>query len=77
MKFRSDTWSGVSLCHPLSRDASAAVTDLSKNYVQMRMETEKKVLDRKLAESSVRMRVEKKRKGLHRKLAEFFVQNAD
>ena len=40
--FRKDTRSGVSWCHPLPCDAFAAVTDLSKNYVQMRMETKKK-----------------------------------
>ena len=62
LEFRSDTRSGVSLCHPLPCDASAAVTDLCPNYVQMRTETKKKVSYRKLAEPSVRMRVEKKKK---------------
>ena len=42
--FRGDTRSGILWCHPSSCDASAAVTDLVKNYVQMRMETKKKVV---------------------------------
>ena len=37
-----DTRSGVSWCHPLPWDASAAVTDLGVNYVQMQMEIKKK-----------------------------------
>ena len=40
--FLGDTRSGVFWCHPLSFDASAAVTDLVENYVQMRTETKKK-----------------------------------
>ena len=45
LEFRGDTQSGISWCHPLPCNASAAVTDLSKNYVQMQMmETKKKFL---------------------------------
>ena len=40
--FLGDTRSGVFWCNPLSFDASAAVTDLVENYVQMRRETKKK-----------------------------------
>ena len=40
-EFRGDTRSGISWCHFLSCDASAAMTDLGGNYVQMRMETKK------------------------------------
>ena len=43
--FRGDTRSGVSWCHLLPCDASAAVTDLGESYVQMRMQTKKKVLN--------------------------------
>ena len=39
--FCNDTGSGVSWSHLLPCDASEAVTDLSENYVQMRMETKK------------------------------------
>ena len=34
-----DSGRGILWCHQLSCDASAAVTDLGENYVQMRMET--------------------------------------
>ena len=44
-RFRGNTRSGVSWCHLLSCDASAAVTDLGESYVQMRMETRKKVFN--------------------------------
>ena len=40
--FRGDTRSGILWCHPLSCDASAAVTNLGENYVRMRMKTIKK-----------------------------------
>ena len=40
--FRGDTRSEISLCHDLSPDSSAAVTDLGENYVQMRMQTNKR-----------------------------------
>ena len=43
-EFLGDTRSGVLWCHTLSCDASAAVTDLRENYVQMRMGTKKKGL---------------------------------
>ena len=36
--FHGDTLRGISCCHSLSCDASAAMTDLDKNYIQMRME---------------------------------------
>ena len=75
MGFRKETRSEVSWCHALPCDASAAVADLSENYVQMRKceWRPKKNLHRKLAEFSVQMRMETKtqRKGVYHKLIEF------
>ena len=50
--FCGDTRSGILWRQPLSCDASAAVTGLGENLVQMRMETKKTGLQRKLVEFS-------------------------
>ena len=41
-RFGGETRRGVSWCHRVPYDASAAVTDLGENYVQIRMDTQKK-----------------------------------
>ena len=60
--FRKDTRSGVLWCHALPCDGSAAVTDLSETYFQMRKceWRPKKNLHCKLVEFSVQMRMETK-----------------
>ena len=45
-RFRGVTRNGVSWCHPLPCDASAAVTDFGKHFVQIQIETKKKDLHR-------------------------------
>ena len=50
--FCGDTRNWVSWCHPLSFDASEAVTALGENYDQMRMETKQKSLHHTLVDFS-------------------------
>ena len=73
--FRGDTRSEISLCHDLSPDSSAAVTDLGENYVQTRMQTNKRKKRSSPQNSGGfgrnAVRDQNKRKSHHRKLVEF------